>query len=484
MTTVPVRPRSIRTWALLAGAAAALLSLAWSWRPSIWFDETASLSAVRRPWWSLIDVVHHVDLVHLTFYSLLRCWSDVFGTSGFAIRSLSAVLLGACCALGVLVTKELFDERVAAWSALTFLLLPGLTWSGFDARSSAFSCFASMLAVWVLLKAKARGGRWWALYAAALMLSVFVQLLTVIALVVHLVIARERWRPWALSAAVALVLLSPFILAAHEQQGQISWLHIQPLDSAVSVGFSQFFLGLRSDSHNPLVTIVGPALLGLSAWALVAIGWRRSRGWAIALVWALAPATLAVAWSMVAAPVYQERYFSWCAPAYAMLMAAGIDRLWRSRRPLGVALTAMAVLGALPVTVAQRGPHAKYDQDYRLLASYVRVLPRAGTGVFYATPASRAGSIAYPSSFSGLHDFSIGQSPVASGTLFGVNAPDRTTIARLRAAHVTHVLLLFEFQTPLRKRPQLHELQAAGCTLQWDKVISRTSAAWFECTWR
>lgn len=231
--------------------------------------------------------------------------------------------------------------------------------------------------------------------------------------------------------------------------------------------------------------MIAPTVLAVLTWALVAAGVRRDRPHLVLLGWAVLPGLAAAGWSLILTPVYQERYFTWCVPALAMLVGAGLDRLaHRSvphRMPRCVAVVAVAALAATPIAAAQRHTDAKYGQDYRTLAARVASVPRAGTGLIYASPGSRAASVVYPGSFHGLTDLSAAAGPVETGTFWGADRPTDVAIADIRRRHLTHVLFLYEWMQPLDARPELRRLRAAGCRLDWTLPVRRTNAAWFTC---
>ncbi|HUO40898.1 MAG TPA: hypothetical protein VMU34_25030 [Mycobacterium sp.] len=53
-----------RADAWLAGVAATLVSMLWSWRPSFWFDEAATISAANRSEFDLLRLLLNFDAVH------------------------------------------------------------------------------------------------------------------------------------------------------------------------------------------------------------------------------------------------------------------------------------------------------------------------------------------------------------------------------------------------------------------------------------
>lgn len=436
------------------------------------------MSAVQRPWWSLADLVHHVDLVHVTYYAAVKLWTAVLGHSVLAFRSLSAVFLAVGCGLGVLVAGRVVGDRAARWAALWFVLFPGLTWAGFDARSSALSVATTMAATWLLLCALdahhgSRHPARWIAYGAALVLTICVQLLTVLIVIPHAVIAarRGRLRAWAATIAVVAVLTAPFAVAAHSQGGQLSWLRVTLADALPSMLWSTFVLGLRR-LHEPWWAIVGSVLIGVAAWSMVILGRGRRDLW----VWAFAPAAVAIGWSLVTNPVYQERYFTWTVPAFAMLAALGCARHPR----LGAIAVVIATAGALLVGVSQRAPDAKYGQNYDALARWVTSLPR-DTDLVVTQPGSRAAMLIHPAAFAGMTDRSRvpGRTPVSTGTFWGQDENPLNVIRTL--PDPAHVLVLHETRRGVDLIPIVAALRARGCTETSRFDVLRTGGVLFTC---
>lgn len=466
--------------ALASGILAVALSVAGSWRPSIWYDEAATLSAIHRPWGSLWKLIHHVDVVHFSYYSLLRCWAALFGSSAFSIRALSALLLGAACAMGVSVCRDILGKGPSLWVAVIFPLLPGLTWCGLDARPTALSCCTTMAATWMVLRAdRLDRRRWWLLYAITIVLTVAAQLLTILVVPVHFALVKNR-RHWAFSVAVPVLMAAVFADIGHSQSVQLAWLNVTIPQALPSLLISQNVLGLRSDS-GLLTTALAPGLLALVTWVLVVKGMRRDRPHLILLGWAVLPGAVTIVWSLITTPIYQERYFTWCVPPFAMLVAAGLHKVSGKSTKVAAVFFCTLLLGAIPIDVAQRHTNAKYLQDYRSLANKVAELPRDHTGVIYAEPGSRAASATYPSAFRGLTDLSRLEGPTPTGTFWGVDRPARTAIKSVKEQKLTHVLFLYEWTKPLAKRPEVREFQQIGCDLKWVSTLRRTNAAWFEC---
>src|SRR5271163_4848811 len=165
----------------IALLAAVISSIAAS-RPSLWFDEGATISAsASRSLPELWRLLGHIDAVHGLYYLLMHGWFAIFPPTEFWSRVPSSLAIGAAAA-GVTVFTRQFVPPVAGRSTaicagIVFAILPRVTWAGIEARSYAMSVVA---AVWltVLLVAAVRHNRprLWLCYALGLMLSILLSL--------------------------------------------------------------------------------------------------------------------------------------------------------------------------------------------------------------------------------------------------------------------------------------------------------------------
>ncbi|WP_432511977.1 glycosyltransferase family 39 protein [Kineococcus sp. SYSU DK001] len=449
----------------LVGLLATLVSLTGAWRPSLWTDEAATVSAAGRDPADLWRLLQHLDAVHGLYYAAAHVWTAVAGTSALALRAPSAVAVGVAT-VGVLVLAR----RLAGpgpgplLAAAAFALLPRVTWTGTEARSSAA---ATAFAVWAtVLLARAldrrRTGAWIA-YTACAATGCVLNIYLLLLLLAHgTTLALRRGTPrrdrlaWLTSAAAAALVTAPVVLLARRQSGQLGDAHLGPVELAVRVVVNQFFLG-----ETP--TVVGapargvdwwrPAAVALAVlgWALVAValaraargssGARRTALWT--LPWLVLPTVVVAGYSLVAAPLHNPRYFAFCTPALALLLGSGLTALGRRPR---VVVAALAVLLVAPVLTSQRQPDAKSGADWAQVAQYLCRNASPGQAVYFGarrapvdgvvTLTTRAISVAYPRCFTGLDDVTLLASATEAGDLTGRSRPLGASLDRL-AGHDT-----------------------------------------------
>jgi mannosyltransferase len=147
---------------------------------------------------------------------------------------------------------------------------------------------------------------------------------------------------------------------------------------------------------SPLARVLPPLLAVAVAVAAVAVGLavrRRPRGtpvplrvaadgWPIVLLvlWLVVPVVLAVLLSVLRSPVLAPRYFTVCLPPAVLLLA------WLlSRRPLGLAVPAVALLGAAGLAVGVAWID-RQSEDWDAVAAHVAATADAGDEVLFVAP--------------------------------------------------------------------------------------------------
>ena len=122
----PRRTRVAHRWDAVAVALPAMmLSAAGAARPSLWFDEAATISAGTRSVPELWRMVHNIDAVHGLYYLLMHGWYAVFPATEFFSRLSSALAVGAAAAGVVVLGKQISTRTVAVTSGSCSRCCPG-----------------------------------------------------------------------------------------------------------------------------------------------------------------------------------------------------------------------------------------------------------------------------------------------------------------------------------------------------------------------
>lgn len=401
-------PGPARQWsadAVVVGVLAFALGVAAAFRPSLWVDEAATLSAATRPVDALWTLVHHVDAVHGFYYLLLRGWFEIVPVTEFWARVPSALMVGVAAAGTCVLGSRLSGRKVGIAAGVVFAVLPRTTWAAVEARPYALSMACAVWLTVLFVAAVRRGGRrWWLGYGAALVGAVTVNVMVVLILAGHAAMLaatrpdRRTVRAWLVTVIVASVALIPLFVVLLSQQAQIAWIWpVGPVTLGQIAG-EQYFPSVYSDS----VRAVGPdqqqfsaeqLRVAMSAWARVAplivvivivaalaVRARRRHGALIenpsgtrvlvlgAVAWIVVATVVLLGYSVLVRPLYQPHYLTFTTPALALLIGLCVVTLCRDdTRRLTATLTVLAVAAA-PNYLAQRGPYAKYGSDYSQVA--------------------------------------------------------------------------------------------------------------------
>ncbi len=168
-------------------ALTAVISGAWAGRPSLWFDEgatiTASASRTLPELWKLLG---HIDAVHGLYYLLMHGWFAIFPATEFWSRVPSALAVGAAAAGVVVFAKQFCGRTTAVCAGAVFAILPRITWAGIEARSSALVvAVAAWLTVLVVAAVRRNRARLWVSYALLLMVAILVNVNMVLLVAVY-----------------------------------------------------------------------------------------------------------------------------------------------------------------------------------------------------------------------------------------------------------------------------------------------------------
>ena len=373
-----LRGRLLDPWAIAVFAT--VISGAWASRPSLWFDEGATISAsASRTLPELWRLLSHIDAVHGLYYLLMHGWFTLFPPTEFWSRVPSALAIGAAAAGVTVFTKQFSTRATAVCAGAVFAILPRTTWAGIEARSYAFAAAA---AVWltVLLVAAVRRNRprLWVFYALALMLSILLNLNLILLLPVYAamlpLLAPKKSRKssliwWAVTSAVAVGAMTPFIVFAHAQVWQVNWIYPVSWHYAFDIILRQYF------DHSVPFAVLTAVLIVATVVARLA-GVRPPAGdirglLIVCAAWIVIPTGLVVVYSAINEPIYYPRYLIFTAPAMAVVLAVCIVTIARRPWPIAGVVLLFAVAAVPNYLFTQRWPYAKEGWDYSQVADVI-----------------------------------------------------------------------------------------------------------------
>ncbi|KUI47851.1 hypothetical protein AU198_22465 [Mycobacterium sp. GA-1199] len=362
--------RAGRFDAALTAVFAVAVSAAGAARPSLWFDEAATISASTRSIPQLWGLLHNIDAVHGLYYLLMHGWFAVFPVTEFYSR-LSSCLAVGLAAGGVVVLARRFASRTTAVCAgIVFAILPRVTWAGIEARSYALTAAAAVWLTVLLMLALRRNSWWlWGCYGLALvgssLLNVFVLLMVLVHAVALTAVTARRAvvRRWIVTVAVAIAVVAPFLTFSRTQVAQVRWISPPGWHTVAEVVQEQYFDHSVAFAVSAGLVLV---LLVIRRFRLTEAGVRSLV--AISAAWIGLPTAVLLLYSVWGAPIYYPRYLSYTSPAMALLLAVGITAVARSREAVVVVLTVLAVAATPNYVLEQRGPYAKEGMDFSQVA--------------------------------------------------------------------------------------------------------------------
>ncbi len=412
---------------------AIVVSAAGAARPSLWFDEAATISASSRTVPELWRMLGNIDAVHGLYYLIMHGWFVIFPATEFWSRLSSSLTVGVAAAGVVVLGRRLSTRSVAVAAGVVFALLPRVTWAGIETRSYALSM---VIGVWltVLCVSAVRRQRlsWWVAYAALLVtgtvLNVFVVLIVgVHAVLVAVLSASTRVRVcWAVAAAAAVAAVIPFLFFTQTQLFQVGWISKLGPQTVGKILQEQYF-----DRSLPVAVLAGVLLIsGLlcRSRAAVVAGPDAGRLVAITAAWILLPTIALIVYSAVHQPIYYPRYLSFTAPGIALLLGLCVVAVGRSRAGIAALLVIFA-FAATPNYLAQRGPYAKESMDYSQVADVISRYAKPGDCLVMDNSAAwKPGPIrpliaARPAAFAKLHDYGRGLSAIQRNRLWDAHIP-------------------------------------------------------------
>jgi len=351
---------------------AAAVCAAGAARPSLWFDEAATISASTRTVPELWRLIHNIDAVHGLYYLLMHGWFAIFPATEFWSRLSSCLAVGIAAAGVVVVAKQFSTRTVAVCAGIVFAILPRVTWAGVEARSYALTAAAAVwLTVLVVAAARRNARTLWMLYGPALVLSTLLNIFVVLMVLVHAVVVAvvaEKRAPvvwWAATSTVALLDVAPFLAFSRTQIAQVRWISPIRPGTVVEIAQEQYF-----DHSVPFALL---AAVVLAAPMVMRRSWGPMKGQlaVIALTWIALPTAVLLVYSIVQRPIYHARYLCYTSPAMAVLIAVCIVAVFRTRDGVTAVLAAFALAATPNYVLGQRGPYAKDGMDYSQVADVI-----------------------------------------------------------------------------------------------------------------
>lgn len=346
-----------------------------------WFDESCSFIYVHDLWHWPAGSNLLAESTNLPYYILLWAWTQAFGDSEGAYRSLSALTAAATVPLIGLIGRRLAGERVGLVAAALAAFHPLHIHYAHEARAYALWVLLLTVTWWLLLRAARGRVGWWAGYGSALLVTLLTHYFTAFWVPASASCAavadapRRALRGWLLATGVALLGFGGYFAAAvlpAARGGGQAWIapHFDParalgqtLSAFLPAGaYPAHLRGLSLDSADTVrvghaaltaITQAAPAVMFAGMVLYLALTWVRGRRvvdmagatgerhdqvgmgfWqsphVVAAALTLGPLLLAWGYSLVGRPLYLPgRYDLVAWPAFVIWLALIIDTFAR-----------------------------------------------------------------------------------------------------------------------------------------------------------
>jgi 4-amino-4-deoxy-L-arabinose transferase-like glycosyltransferase len=346
-------------WAVFAVTALRLVWLASS-RTDLYPDEA-------QYWlWSLHPAFGYYSKPPIVAW-LIALTTGLFGDSELAVR-LSAPLLHFGTALVTFaIARRLYDARIAAWSAVTYATLPGVSASSIIMSTDAPLLLCWAVALYAFLRAREEdGGRWWLVVGAAAgfgLLAKYAMAYWLISALLYLLVFRDEWRHLGRflgAAALALVIYAPNFVW-NLTHGFVSYHHTEANASLHgSLIHPEHFLEFFGSQFG----VFGP-LLFAALVAMVLLGRRTLAERRAVLLATFALPTLAM---MLVVSFLSRAHPNWAAPAY--VSATVLVVAWLVTHARTVIVAASIALNVVAAVVLLEAHAAAAAVGYELPAKY------------------------------------------------------------------------------------------------------------------
>jgi hypothetical protein len=349
---------------------------------SLWLDETYSIWFASLPLHRLWTEVPLYETHPPFYYTLLKGWSAVFGTTEIALRSFS-MLTSVMTILVVAISGRVlragaFGDRVSLIAAFFLAINAGNISFAQQARPYALQTLTATIAILGALflirtigerKRDVQADMRTLLPAAAALafgmgLTLWLHntsfiigfgLWTGLAIALYLAQGnRWHWLVFLISGFGALLIWSPFLPMFLRQttgfSGNIFWVALNPVHDLLGAW------SMVAGGDRPLPFIATFALVGL------VVLWRTNKSWAALLICFLfIPWTTILSVSYLLKPIFINRLFEWMAPTVLTLAAIGILAGLRNTLPRLVAIFAVALFCLIETRVYYATP----KEDWR-----------------------------------------------------------------------------------------------------------------------
>lgn len=340
-------------------------------KQSVWFDEAYSILVAQQQPAEAVALTA-VDTHPPIYYLLLHVWGGVFGWGEMSLRSLSALALCGLVVVASALARKLFGWRAGVLTAILVAISPMLLRYGFEVRMYSVGALVGCLATLTLVYASQAVGRrkilLMLLYAVLVALGTMTLYNLVYVWLAHVAWLLYRYNPlkqderrklfaWFGAYTFSVALTVPWLPTLFRQISNGALAPIsEPLTLTNLLGVVTF-----NSLYQP-IWMLGPVMSLVALAYFVALGYllwsgrgllTRSKNAVLPLFYFLVPIVVLTLVSLLK-PLYVERYLSFIAVAFTIIVATLLAEVWRqpSRQKLvaGGAVVATMLLGVVQLS--------------------------------------------------------------------------------------------------------------------------------------
>jgi mannosyltransferase len=230
---------------------------------SLWIDEAFTARLLGGSLGHTLSGVARWESTPPLYYVLVWGWSQIFGHSEVALRSLSALFGVACVPVMFMVVDRLVGRRAAAVAALLVATSPALVWYSGEARSYSLWLLLSAIGLLFWIRAldapERRNLTWWTAASCLALCTHYLAFAFVAPQALWLLRRHPKRRTGVAVGAIGLVALALVPLALDQRShGTTDWISAFPVGYRLKHAYWLFATGidLTWESAAPVIAVL------------------------------------------------------------------------------------------------------------------------------------------------------------------------------------------------------------------------------------
>lgn len=303
---------------------------------SFGFDESFSIY-ISRDWSTMLGNLWNHETNMWLYYSILHFW-QVFGTTEFAVRTLSVFFAIATIPVIYLLGNYVYNKRVALIASLLTVINVIYVLYAQETRSYSLVLFLVSLSSYSFLRYE-ENQKYKAIFIVSSALSIYSHFYGGFVLLAQIFTAlfRKKFRLFIPALFAVFLLVIPLILAPSIHSHQIDWMDAPSWQALI--GTALFLSG----DFLPLFVIY--SILFITMLPFLRKHYREEK-YKYLLSWLIVPVGFSFVFSLFFKPIYQSMYFIICLPPLMILIAIAIENL-KAKLLKNAILATVCVLSAV-----------------------------------------------------------------------------------------------------------------------------------------